>query len=91
VTTYFKRYKSYPTEQSVYMTVFYPAYRAASLDTAFSSTVQKSNPGIKTVGDYVTHVQNKSRLNNVIAKVKSPLSLISLAAMGLAGYLTLKG
>ena len=86
VLKYFKRYRDYPTEQSVYMTVFYPAYRSASLDTVFASSVQAQNPGIKTVGDYVAKVQSRARTNDMIAKVTSPISLAFLAAIGIAGY-----
>lgn len=91
VTTYFKRYRSYPTEQSVYMTVFYPKNREASLDTVFNAGVQAQNPGIKTVGDYVAKVQAKSRTNSIIAKAKSPLSVVTLAALAIAGYFSMKG
>lgn len=80
VITYFKRYKSYPTEQSVYLTVLYPSYRDASLDTVFSPSVQAANPGIRTVGDYV----NKVNQQVVLAKFKGPV-LGGLAVLTLAG------
>lgn len=90
VTTYFKRYRTYPTEQSVYMTVFYPKNREASLDTVFNARVQAQNPGIKTVGDYVAKVQSRSRTNDIIAKAKSPLSVATLAALAVAGYFSMR-
>ncbi len=90
VLKYFKRYYDYPTEQSVYMTVLYPAYRNASLSTPFSSDVQAQNPGIKTVGDYVALVQSKAKTRETLEKVKSPLSLVALAAIGIGGYLALR-
>jgi len=90
VTTYFKRYRSYPTEQSVYMTVLYPKYREASLDTVFSATVQAQNPGIKTVGDYVAKVKSRARTNDIVAKAKSPLSVVTLAVLAFAGYFSMR-
>jgi Transglycosylase SLT domain len=51
----------YPTEQSLYMTVFYPAARSWSLDTVFPDTVRKVNPGIVKVGDYVNKV-NRTKI-----------------------------
>ncbi len=86
VLKYFKRYHDYPTEQSVYMTVLYPAYRNASLDAPFDATVQAQNPGIQTVGDYVALVQSRARTKEMIAKVKSPLTLLTVAAIGLGSY-----
>lgn len=90
VLKYFKRYRDYPTEQSVYMTVLYPAYRSASLETVFAADVQAQNPGIKTVGDYVALVKSKAKSREVIAKVTSPLSLLAVAAIGAAGYFALQ-
>ena len=90
VLKYFKRYRDYPTEQSVYMTVLYPAYRNASLSTPFSPEVQAQNPGIKTVGDYVALVKSRAKTRDLIAKATSPLSLIAVAAIGVAGYYSLR-
>lgn len=86
VLQYFKRYKGYPTEQSVYLTVFYPSYRNASLDTVFDANIQAQNPGIKKVGDYVAMVQSRVNRNGLIGQVKTPLSLLTVAAVGLVGY-----
>jgi len=90
VKKYFERYKGYPTEQSVYLTVFYPAYRNASLDTVFDVTIQKQNPGVKKVGDYVALVQSRANRNGLIAAAKTPLSLLAIAAIGFAGYITMR-
>ncbi len=90
VLKYFKRYRDYPTEQSVYMTVLYPAYRNAALSTPFSADVQAQNPGIKTVGDYVALVQSRAKSRDLIEKAKSPLSLLAVAAIGIAGYFTVR-
>lgn len=56
VYNYLQRYKPFTTEQSFYMSVFYPKYRYVPLNTEFNSIVQKYNPGIKTVKDYVKKV-----------------------------------
>lgn len=50
--------------QSLYMAVFYPAARNWPLNQQFPDSVQKVNPGIKTVQDYVNMVEaasNRSR------------------------------
>ncbi|MGB7569585.1 MAG: transglycosylase SLT domain-containing protein [Chitinivibrionales bacterium] len=59
VIQYFKPWGPFKTEQSFYMSVFYPALRNAPADTLFPAMVQKANPGIKTVGDYIKHVNPK--------------------------------
>jgi hypothetical protein len=90
VTTYFKRYRSYPTEQSVYMTVFYPAYRDAAMSQPFSAKIQIQNPGIKTVGDYVAYAQARSRNIAFVEKTKTPLTLLAISALGLIGYFSMR-
>jgi soluble lytic murein transglycosylase-like protein len=47
-------------DQDLYMQVFYPKARSWSSDTTFSAAVQKVNPGIVTVADYVNLV-NRAR------------------------------
>jgi hypothetical protein len=61
VLTYLSQFKPFgnPFPQSLYLSVFYPAYRRLPLDTIFPDAVQKSNPGIKYVGDYVAKVEKK--------------------------------
>ncbi len=61
VVQYLKQYKPYPTEQSTYLAVFYPAYRFVSPDTAFPAAVQAQNPGIDTVQSYVDLVKKKPK------------------------------
>lgn len=60
VPKYLQRWKPFPTEQSLYMAVFYPAYRSASPDTLFPPKVRTANPGIDTVQNYVDFVKKKS-------------------------------
>lgn len=72
VVPYLSRYKPFPTEQSLYMSVFYPAARNVPPDTTFRALYQKNaginweqkytifetqNPGIKTVRDYINYVK----------------------------------
>jgi len=59
VTTYFNRYKPFPTRQSLFMSVFYPAYRNVPADTVFSEAIQAQNPGIDTVQAYMDFVKKK--------------------------------
>ena len=57
VRDYLTPFKPFPTAQSLYMAVFYPAARKWPLEALFPLEVQKDNPGINTVGDYVSRVQ----------------------------------
>jgi hypothetical protein len=41
------------------MAVFYPAFRTVSELTEFPALVQKQNPGIKTVRDYLDKVRRR--------------------------------
>jgi len=56
VLPYLEKYKPFPTKQSLYMAVFYPKYRNADPGTQFPEYVQKVNPGISTVQDYIDYV-----------------------------------
>lgn len=53
VYEYLKKYAPFPSEQSLCMAVFYPAYRSVPLDTIFPDTVTRANPGIVTPRDYI--------------------------------------
>jgi hypothetical protein len=61
VYKYLKKYAPFdePYPQSLYMSVFYPAYRNVDPDTTFSDTIRKANPGITKVSDYVAKVEKK--------------------------------
>jgi hypothetical protein len=83
VRQYFKPMRPFPTEQSVYMAVFYPKFRTASLDTVFPANVQAQNPGIDTVGDYVALVQKKALTASVL---KKGIPLLGVALLGFAAY-----
>jgi hypothetical protein len=63
VYRYFSRYKGrFGTVQAVYMAVFYPKAMTWALTAAFPANVQKVNPGIRTVGDYVNLVNRRAKL-----------------------------
>lgn len=81
VLTYFKRYMPFPTKQSLYMAVFYPAYRNVDPMTAMPDSVQKQNPGVKTVADYIAKVESRNTMKN-IAKVGGVLGVAAIAALG---------
>ncbi|RQW04062.1 hypothetical protein EH223_08455 [candidate division KSB1 bacterium] len=61
VIPYLKRYRPFPTPQSLYMSVFYPAARFWPENREFPPAVQKANTyatgAIKTVRDYVRRVE----------------------------------
>lgn len=61
VYKYLSQFKPFgsPFPQSLYLSVFYPAFRNYPLNAEFPAEVQKSNPGIRFVGDYVAKVEKK--------------------------------
>lgn len=61
------------TDQDLYLSVFYPAYRRKPINMALPSDVQAANPGIKTPGDYIALV-NKQKL----AQLKDPAEWTAL-------------
>lgn len=83
VLKYLSQFKPFPTKQSLYMSVFYPKARYWSLSSTFPDTVQKVNPGIVTVYDYVRKVE----------KIKNPVSIavIAIAAIGYYLFTRMKG
>jgi len=74
VTDYLKQYTPFPTEQSLYMAVFFPAARKYPANYPFSKIFldvygsswsdkykrfERGNPGIKTPQDYINYVKKK--------------------------------
>ncbi len=57
VLKYLRAFAPFPTRQSLYMAVFYPRARSWQLKDKFPPPVQRANPGIVTVGDYVGKVE----------------------------------
>lgn len=77
VLPYLKKYAPFPTKQSLYMSVFYPAYRYVPEDQKFPSWVPKNNPGIYTPADYIAFVDKRIK-NPVI--VQSSIVLVAIVA-----------
>lgn len=68
VYDYLKKGTPYTTEpQNLYMQVFYPVARKWPLSKEFPANVQKVNPGIKTVSDYVSKVENPLRSKPILS------------------------
>jgi hypothetical protein len=88
VVPYFRKYMPFSSEQDFYMTVFYPAYRKVPPETVFPDSVQRSNPGIKTVQDYVDFVDFTIAKNRILPIAGGAAAL--LLAVGLAWYLFFK-
>lgn len=87
VLQYLKKYAPFPSAQSLYMAVFYPAFRDVPPDTAFSDTVKKVNPGISTVQDYINKVEKK---NVMLLNRYNPAWFLLLPALSAAAYLYFK-
>jgi len=87
VYQYLKRYAPFPTKQSLYMAVFYPKARSWNLDREFPEWVQKANPNIDTVGDYVDFVDRHSNvLTRALEKKNKIILPVLIIAVG-AAYL----
>ena len=78
VIPYLSKYMPFKSSQSLYMSVFYPAARNWSSSTPFPEYVQKVNPGIVTVGDYVRKVEYVNSLP-LIKNVSILLTILFLA------------
>ena len=76
VLKYLSQFKPFYTKQSLYMSVFYPNARNWLSNKSFPDFVQKSNPGIRTVQDYMNKVEG------ITKKTITP-GLLSLIALGL--------
>lgn len=61
VENYLRRYAPFPTRESLYMAVFYPAARTWDPDREFPANVQRYNPGIRTPRDYARMVERNAR------------------------------
>jgi len=59
VLPYLARFRPFPTEQSLYMAVFYPAFRYFPENTPFPAEVRAVNPGINTIKDYILKVRGR--------------------------------
>ncbi len=84
VVSYLRQYMPFHDEQSLYLAVFYPAYRSKDADTAFPASVAAANPGIDTVADYVNFVKKAG------AKLGPGGGMAALIGAGIAAYLMLR-
>jgi hypothetical protein len=82
VVSYLKKFAPFQSEQSLYMSVFYPAARFIHPDTAFPEAVRKVNPGIVTVQDYINKVKG-IRTARTAGKALLALLIVSGVAWGL--------
>jgi soluble lytic murein transglycosylase-like protein len=78
VLKYLTRYAPFPSKQSLYMAVFYPAARTWQPSRMFPAAVIDSNPGIYTVQDYINHVEG------IKSKTKNAIGFLVLLAIGAA-------
>lgn len=86
VLKYFAPYKPFKTEQEFYLTVFFPKYRKAPLDTvihadnpAAREKFQKANPGIVTVGDYYNKLKSAFTKFHGVSPGKSGSAFVAVA------------
>jgi hypothetical protein len=84
VYKYLKQFAPFPTEQSLYMAVFYPKARKWALNQPFPQEVQRVNPGIITVNDYVSRVQKG---NSTLSAGAVGKKLFIIAIIGVSVYL----
>jgi len=92
VANYFKkRGSSFPTEQSLYMAVFYPRFKDVPPDTVFSDKVQAQNPGIRTVQDYINKVRSRlpQWMRNLApdSPMAASIDLFLLIGLGVLAYI----
>ena len=64
------------TVQALFMAVFYPVAMKWPMDKAFSAKVQRSNPGIVTVRDYVGHALRRAKLPSSTDVGAAPLKAV---------------
>lgn len=79
VFPYLSKYMPFTTKQSLYLAVFYPAYRYADPLTEFPESVKSSNPGITRVQDYIDYVDR--RASNSLFPKTVPLLLLTAGAV----------
>jgi hypothetical protein len=86
VYPYLKHYMPFTTQQSLYMAVFYPAYRFVDPNTKFPDNVIAVNPGINTPRDYINFVNKRIRQSSM----HFPMSGIPLAIIAVVVYFLYK-
>jgi len=81
VYPYLEKYMPFSGKQSLYMAVFYPAYRNVPAHKAFPEHVRAANPGIDSPRDYIDFVER--RINR--AALHFPMGTKFGAAVLIAG------
>jgi hypothetical protein len=77
VLQYLKKYAPFPTEQSFYLSVFYPAARNWPASKVFPDSVRAANPGIKCPADYVNKVKGGN--STVFVAIAAGLLFVKIA------------
>jgi len=90
VWPYLRKYMPYSDKQSLYMAVFYPAYRNSPPSTIFPESVRKVNPGITTVQDYIDFVDRRIRTAELRLGKAIPI-LIAAVGIGVLAWLRSRG
>jgi hypothetical protein len=90
---YVARYtKTRITDANLPLATFYPAYINKPLDTAFPSSVPRSNPGIHTPRDYVTRVYKSGQYGGIRAadtgKLAAAAAAVGIFFCSIAGILS---
>ncbi len=57
VKKYLDQFKPFANKQELYISVFYPKWRKVAPQTFFPASIQRVNPGIRTIADYVNKVE----------------------------------
>lgn len=86
VQKYFDLYAPYPNKEAFILAVLYPGWRNKPLDTQLPSSIKAVNPGIDTLGDYVSRVEKNIRSFSIVKDFESEglsLSLLAFCAIGL--------
>jgi hypothetical protein len=86
VVPYLKQYAPFPTEQSLYLAVFYPAYRDKPANTLFPDSVRTANPGINTPADYVALVNKRVEQSRLIQTAVKTASIGLYLVLGAVIY-----
>jgi hypothetical protein len=76
---YYNNNRPFDTKQSLFMAVFYPTYINKPVNTQFPDSVKNVNPGIDTIGDYITKVN--SRINPETLQIKASAILPPIIAL----------
>lgn len=82
VERYLLKFKPFPTKQSLYMSVFYPAARKWDKNKRFPDSIITANPGVYTPEDYAAKVEGR--------KVERGGVLLLIIAAGYLFYKLLK-